>query len=230
MRYWTTMGFGLKESRINTYDHALWDAGLADYNMQAVTSVPPLTRVIPKLIDGITYLPEPNSYPDKFKKYQVDLEGGPYLKLVTSWTLDLVMAASSGTEGQIITAAIGLGKYTTKDKSMKGVFAVEDHDNMSVNATVDRCFEILDEMISMRNRIPLKRTGKAPEPVEQKYRIGQHVLEHSKENAPVYGVKATHYHPKYDYEVNVARMEVPEGLSGTVLSCMVYDPFTEINA
>lgn len=229
------MGAGLGTDFIGAKDSALWDAGLGDYNMLAVSSVPPLTRITPKIVDGISYVPIPpkwNMIHDNVRplidRFQVKFNEERWLKLETSWTVNLIKAQCVRGKGQRATAAIGLGHYTSLDGT-PGIFAVEHHSSMGIQETTDKCYEMLHNMITLRGRAPVKRLKTVGDDVE-KVSIGKHVLAHLGLEEPVYNIKYTSRHPEYAMEVNVCTIEeMPEGMIGNVVSCVVFDPFTEIN-
>lgn len=235
-RFWITMGHGLHpEHQINAYDEALHNAGICDQNMCMLSSVPPSIMIHPVINHGMTYVPMPADSPDaqeilaeKFRT--VRLRQGrftrTFLPLDSSWILDLVLARTNGNQFDRITSSIGLVWYETP--TGKGIYAVEDDGNKSIDGSIDNCSEMLQRMVKMRRRKFVYERGHRAEHVEKIHlRTVISPLE-KKTKLDVQKVVWHSHHPKMQVHT-ISINEIPEGYVGTVISAAVMDPFTEIH-
>ena len=93
-RFWVTLGYGIDEQlETNAYDHALQTAGLCDYNIASLSSVPPNCQIEPVISKGMTYVPYPKEdmLPDEktmgyFDQYKINIWSTDW------WIMILVVA------------------------------------------------------------------------------------------------------------------------------------------
>jgi pyruvoyl-dependent arginine decarboxylase (PvlArgDC) len=237
-RFWVTTGCGIDaEHYINSYDKALYDAGISEQNILGVSSVPPATKIEPIVRDGLTYVPMPEEASSRvsilskgFKPLRLSGEKGEYLVLDSSWTIDVVLARSNGDQFQGITSSIGLGAYKTHDGH--GVYAVEDHGNNSVEGSIDNCVEMLQKMLRMRNREPVNEDDQEPKvTVERNIPLTEAQSRLSGRKEKLYARKLIWQSWKPKIEVHTISIDpIPEGYVGTVIAAVVFDPFTEIHS
>lgn len=245
-RFWTTLGYGIDEQLgTNAFDHALQSAGLCDYNVASLSSVPPNCQIKPIISKGMTYVsyppiemmsdPKTMEYFDQFKILRKDIPGEEsnsddlYLKIPTSAIVSMVNITQKGDSFERITAALAIGRYIMHDGTI-GVFAFEDHGNKRIVGAVDNGLEGMLRMINMRGRNPVLREGPVPKNIENSEKLAESKYEIDGRELNFYATKGVYYSEKYDFEVYVSTMIVPEGYVGVVLAGAVMDPFTTVHA
>ena len=245
-RFWVTLGYGIDEQlETNAYDHALQTAGLCDYNIASLSSVPPNCQIEPVISKGMTYVPYPKEdmlpdektmeYFDQYKVLRSNIPGeasnseGDYIKIPTSAIVSMVNIAQKGSSFERITAALAIGRYHMPDDTI-GVFAFEDHGNKRIVGAVDNGLEGMLRMINMRGRNPVLRKGPMPDNIEESIKLAESSYEVDGRELNFYATKGTYFSEKYDFEVYVSTMIVPEGYCGIVLAGAVMDPFTTIHS
>jgi len=244
-RFWIAQGFGIDdEHRVNAYDNALYHMGLADQNMRYVSSVPPNTQINDIIVSkGYSFIPPPSNYPqEEYNKWNqlgqivkrekipdvVDAKHPWYLLMGTSWCTDVVMTDMRGDAGELLSSALGIGRYKRYDDSI-GVFAFESHGYISSDDCADNSIEGLKKMIKMRGHSLVERENK-PEDIVKNYDLAPIVNDLSGTSTMRQATKAVYYAKEYELDTYVTSMVVPEGHCGAVLTACVFDPFTEVSA
>jgi pyruvoyl-dependent arginine decarboxylase (PvlArgDC) len=230
LRFWITTGIGIHpEHQINAYDQALYMAGISEQNIIAVSSVPPEIQLIPKIINGLTYVPVLDSMEDeKIHMFDtVEIDGQKHFILKNSWCINVVLARSDADQFQRATSSVGLGWYKTPKGY--GIYAVEDHGNKTAEGSIDNCIEMLDRMMQYRGVKPiddepsiLGRTGshKSSEPI---------ILQEDTKKYLAEKITYTSHSPKQRI-YTISMDAVPEGYVATAIALVVMDPFTEIHS
>jgi len=245
-RFWMTQGWGIDQERTtNAYDEALYHAGLCDQNICALTSVPPGIQIQVPTRQGWSYIPGEGMLGGEHplfsrltgKAYidKLDIPGDPvisdtsiYYQLPISTIIQGVVVTMKGDSFERITAALGLGRYHIEDEY--GIFAFEEHGYKDPVGCVDGAVEGLLRMMEMRGREPLTREGNTPKDVKKAYKISTSKYEKDGRKIEFHARKEIHYVDKFDFEVYLCSMVVPEGFCGLVLSACIMDPFTEIHS
>lgn len=256
-RFWVTTGIGIhSEHQINAYDGALYAAGISEQNIIAVSSVPPVEQIFPKIINGLTYVPakmltseESKHYADNFEKYEVDIEkykyvlpkryffkpihlprdAKPYYALENSWCINVVLARSDADQFERMTASVGLGWYKTQ--TGYGIYAVEDHGDKSADGSIDNCVEMLDRMMAFRHVEPIDDVLTVPQKKISKSTELISLLGCCDDEKKYSGVRVSYTTQEPKRRIYTVSMDaVPEGYVGTSIAVIVFDPFTEVHS
>jgi pyruvoyl-dependent arginine decarboxylase (PvlArgDC) len=235
-RFWVAQGYGTTpEHKLTAYDRALHMAGIADQNIIGISSVPPSIQIVPIIKDGVTYIPTPENWPKKYgdrpKHFKTaSLEGQEYFILEPSFSVDVVLARSEGSQFERITSAIGLIRYKKSDGDV-GVFAVEDHGENSVEGSIDNCIEELQDMCADRQKEPASCNTVLPKKEAKKFPLGRYVERMTGKERENYATKIVYSQDKPWIEIYLTTInKIPEDMIGCVLSAVVMDPFTEIHS
>ena len=235
-RFWVTTGVGIHpEHQINAYDQALYMAGISEQNIIAVSSVPPPVMIKPNIINGISYVPAPESdVKSRFPTTRLPREKGTFFTLGNSWCINVVLARSDGDEGGRVTSSIGLGWYkpNTPDET-HGIYAVEDHGDNDYRLSLDNCQEMLDRMMEFRKVNPIQSPqshhGKGEIISEEKIPLCDVTtldqLQHSYARRIIWE-SATPLRQIHTITID----SIPEGYVGTTIAVVVFDPFTETHS
>ena len=159
-RFWPTVGFGIdSEHKLNAFDMALAFAGISEYNVRCVSSVPPTEMIEVEFKDGLTYVPMPqdaavaanirSKFPTVMMKFP-DKEEQEHVILETSWNVDMIQARMEGDQFQTISASMGMIWYYHTDGNTQRVYAVEDHGLYDALGSLDQCYEKAANMLKMR--------------------------------------------------------------------------------
>jgi pyruvoyl-dependent arginine decarboxylase (PvlArgDC) len=236
-RFWVTTGVGIHpEHQINAYDQALYMAGISEQNIMGVSSVPPPVMIKPKIINGISYVPVPDSDAiTKFTTTRLYGEKGAFFTLENSWCIDVVLARSDGDQGERVTSSIGLGWYKPNTpKETHGVYAVEDHGNKDYRLSLDNCQEMLDRMMTFRKVNPIQSPhlphhGKGEIISEEKIPLCDVTTNNHLQHCSARRIIWESASPLRQIHA-ITIDSIPEGYVGTAIAVVVFDPFTEIHS